>query len=63
MNLAEPISSLIHCGCPLYDILSAIYHSSLHATYIYKSKLEIMQLLYSAQRSHQKVEPALLEQK
>jgi len=54
MNLAEPISILIHCGCPLYDILSAIYHSSLHATYNYKSKVEIMQLLYSEQRSRQK---------
>lgn len=54
MNLAEPISSLIHCVCLLYDILSAIYHSSLHATYNYKSKLEIMQLLYSEQRPCQK---------
>jgi len=54
MNLAEPISILIHCGCPLYDILSAIYHSSLHATYNYKSKVEIMQLLDSEQRSRQK---------
>lgn len=63
MNLAEPISSLIHCGCPFYDILAAIYHSSLHATYIYKSKLEIMQLLYSAQKVLAEVDPALLEQK